>query len=89
MSLEPPEVASASRRRPLPALYLTSVLSDVYLAMLAINSDLCPTDDAPICKPLPEFKAVVNHNTGRFLMMAALQPVLSQSRNETVSDFSG
>jgi hypothetical protein len=68
------------------------VLSDVHLAMLAINSDLCPTDEAPICKPLPEFKADVNHNAGRFLMMENSQrfhPALSQARNGTVAHSSG
>jgi hypothetical protein len=68
------------------------VLSDVHLAMLAINSDLCPSDEAPICKPLPEFKADVIHKTGRFLMMENSQrfnPALSQSRNGTVAHSSG
>jgi hypothetical protein len=68
------------------------VLSDVHLVMLAINSDLCPTDEAPICKPLPEFRADVNHNTGHFLMMENSQrfnPALSQSRNGTVAHSSG
>ena len=65
VSLEPPEVASASRRRSVPELYLTRVLSDVHPATLAINSEPCPADEAPICKPLPEVKANVIHNTGR------------------------
>jgi hypothetical protein len=68
------------------------VLSYVYLAMLAINSDLCLTDEAPICKPLPEFKADFIHNTGLFLMMENAQrfnSALSQSRNEAVSHSSG
>jgi hypothetical protein len=67
------------------------MLSDVHLAMLAINSDLCPTDE-PICKTLPEVKANVIHNTGRFLMMENSQrfnPALSQSRNGTVAHSSG
>jgi hypothetical protein len=75
-----------------PALYLTRVQSDVRLAMLAINSDLRPTDEAPIWKCLPEFKADVIHNTGRFLMIEnsrRFNPALSQLRNGTVSHSAG
>jgi hypothetical protein len=45
------------------------------MALLTTKPGLCPTDAARICKPLPEFKADVDFNTGRFLVMdnAALQ----------------
>jgi pimeloyl-ACP methyl ester carboxylesterase len=68
MSLEPPEVAIPSLRS-LLSMDLTPVLSDIHVPVLAINSDLTPTDQGRIRKALPGFKADVIPNTDHFLMM--------------------
>lgn len=78
MSLEPPEVALPS----LEALLATDfavVLRDVHVPVLAINSDLSPTDVGRIRKLIPGFTAEVIPHTGHFLMMqdpARFNPVL-------------
>ncbi len=68
MSLEPPEVAIPSLQA-LLSLDLTGVLNQVHVPVLAINSDLTPTDEARIRKSLPGFKADVIPHTSHFLMM--------------------
>jgi len=78
MSLEPPQVAIASMQS-LLAMNLTALLPDIHVPVLAINSDLNPTDEARIRKYLPDFKVDVLEHTGHFLMMEAPQrfnPVL-------------
>jgi pimeloyl-ACP methyl ester carboxylesterase len=78
MSLEPEKVAIASMQS-LLSMDFTPVLADIHVPVLAINSDLEPTDQARIRKFLPGFKADVLEHTGHFLMMEAPQrfnPVL-------------
>jgi pimeloyl-ACP methyl ester carboxylesterase len=61
------------------AMDFASVLPDIHVPVMAINSDLGPTDEARIRKFLPDFKADVLEHTGHFLMMEAPQrfnPVL-------------
>lgn len=72
MSLEPPEVGIASMQA-LLGLDLAPVLADIHVPVLAINSDLAPTDAARIRKSLPDFKADVLAHTGHFLMLEAPQ----------------
>ncbi|HEY3784256.1 MAG TPA: alpha/beta hydrolase [Steroidobacteraceae bacterium] len=72
MSLEPPEVAVSSMQD-LLGMDLTSVLADIHVPVMAINSDLAPTDEARIRKSLPGFKADVLPHTGHFLMMEVPQ----------------
>jgi pimeloyl-ACP methyl ester carboxylesterase len=80
MSLEPPEVGVASMR----ALLLTDlapVVADIHIPVLAINSDLAPTDEARIRKSLPDFKAEVVPHSSHFLMMddaRRFNPILLQ-----------
>jgi len=74
MSLEPPEVAVPSMQS-LLAMDFASVLPDIHVPVLAINSDLAPTDEARIRKFLPDFKADVLIHTGHFLMLEAPQRV--------------
>jgi pimeloyl-ACP methyl ester carboxylesterase len=68
MSLEPPAVAVPSLQS-LLALDFGALLPDIHVPVLAINSDLGPTDEARIRKQLPGFKADVLEHTGVFLMM--------------------
>jgi pimeloyl-ACP methyl ester carboxylesterase len=68
MSLEPPAVGVASLQS-LLALDFSTLLPDIHVPVLAINSDLGPTDEARIRKQLPGFKADVLEHTGNFLMM--------------------
>jgi pimeloyl-ACP methyl ester carboxylesterase len=46
-----------------------TVLPDIKVPVLAINSDLGATDDARIRKALPTFKSDVIPHTSHFLMM--------------------
>ena len=72
MSLEPPEVGVASMR----ALLMTDlapIVADIHIPVLAINSDLAPTDEARIRKSLPDFKAEVVPHSSHFLMMGDAQ----------------
>jgi pimeloyl-ACP methyl ester carboxylesterase len=78
MSLEPQQVAVASMQA-LLAMDFAAVLSDIHVPVLAINSDLSPTDEARIRRFLPDFKADVLEHTGHFVMLEAPQrfnPVL-------------
>ena len=78
MSLEPPAVGVPSLES-LLSMDFTKLLPDIHVPVLAINSDLGPTDVARIRKSLPNFKADVLEHTGHFLMMEAPQrfnPVL-------------
>ena len=78
MSLEPPEVGVASMRA-LLSTDLAPVVADIHVPVLAINSDLEPTDVARIRKSLPDFKAEVIPHASHFLMMDDVQrfnPVL-------------
>jgi pimeloyl-ACP methyl ester carboxylesterase len=78
MSLEPQQVAVPSMRA-LLAMDFAGVVSDIHVPVLAINSDLSPTDEARIRKSLPDFKVDVVEHTGHFLMMEVPQrfnPVL-------------
>lgn len=78
MSLEPPAVGVPSLES-LLSMDFTRLLPDIHVPVLAINSDLGPTDVARIRKSLPGFKADVLEHTGHFLMMEAPQrfnPVL-------------
>ena len=68
MSLEPAEVGIASMQS-LLAMDFNAVLTDIHVPVLAINSDLGPTDETRIRKQLPGFKADVLEHTGHFLMM--------------------
>jgi pimeloyl-ACP methyl ester carboxylesterase len=68
MSLEPPTVGVPSLQS-LLAMDFATLLPDIHVPVLAINSDLGPTDEARIRKQLPGFKADVLEHTGHFLMM--------------------
>jgi pimeloyl-ACP methyl ester carboxylesterase len=68
MSLEPPEVAVASLQA-LLSMDFATVLPNIHVPVLAINSDLGATDEARIRKSLPDFKAEIIPHTGHFLMM--------------------
>jgi sigma-B regulation protein RsbQ len=78
MSLEPPAVGLPSLQS-LLSMDFTTLLPDIHVPVLAINSDLSPTDEKRIRKYLPDFKADVLEHTGHFLMMEVPQrfnPVL-------------
>jgi pimeloyl-ACP methyl ester carboxylesterase len=78
MSLEPPQVGVPSLQS-LLTMDFTTLLPDIHVPVLAINSDLSPTDETRIRKSLPDFKADVLDHTGHFLMMEVPQrfnPVL-------------
>jgi pimeloyl-ACP methyl ester carboxylesterase len=68
MSLEPPEVGVPSLEA-LLSMDFNTVLPAIKVPVLAINSDLGPTDEARIRKSLPSFKAEVIPHTSHFLMM--------------------
>ncbi len=78
MSLEPPEVALPSLEALLATDFAT-VLRNVHVPVLAINSDLTPTDVGRIARVIPGFSAEVIPHTGHFLMLedpARFNPVL-------------
>jgi pimeloyl-ACP methyl ester carboxylesterase len=78
MSLASPAVAVASMQA-LLSTDLAPVVADIHVPVMAINSDLAPTDEARIRKSLPDFKADVIPHTSHFLMMDDVQrfnPVL-------------
>jgi pimeloyl-ACP methyl ester carboxylesterase len=80
MSLEQPEVAIPAMQS-LLKMDITALLPELSMPIVAINSDLSPTDEARIKKVLPSFKAIVLPKTGHFLMMEAadrFNPVLMQ-----------
>jgi pimeloyl-ACP methyl ester carboxylesterase len=68
MSLEPPEVAIPSLQA-LLSMDFATVLPDIHVPVLAINSDMGTTDEKRIRKLLPTFKAEVIPHTSHFLMM--------------------
>jgi pimeloyl-ACP methyl ester carboxylesterase len=68
MSLEPPDVGVASLEA-LLSMDFKTVLPDIKVPVLAINSDLGTTDDARIRKALPTFESDVIPHTSHFLMM--------------------
>jgi pimeloyl-ACP methyl ester carboxylesterase len=68
MSLEPPEVGVPSLEA-LLSMDFKTVLPDIKVPVLAINSDLGATDEARIRKSLPSFKSDVVPHTSHFLMM--------------------
>lgn len=68
MSLEPPEVGVPSLQA-LLSMDFNTVLPDIHVPVMAINSDLGATDEARIRKSLPGFKADVIPHTSHFLMM--------------------
>jgi pimeloyl-ACP methyl ester carboxylesterase len=68
MSLEPPEVAIPSLQA-LLSMDFATVLPDIHVPVLAINSDLGATDEKRIRKLLPTFKAEIIPHTSHFLMM--------------------
>jgi pimeloyl-ACP methyl ester carboxylesterase len=68
MSLEPPDVGVPSLQS-LLSMDFATVLPNIHVPVLAINSDLGATDEARIRKSLPDFKAEVIPHTGHFLMM--------------------
>lgn len=68
MSLEPPDVAVASLEA-LLGMDFASVLPAIHVPVMAINSDLLPTDERRIRRFLPDFTADVLPHTGHFLMM--------------------
>jgi pimeloyl-ACP methyl ester carboxylesterase len=72
MSLEPPQVAVPSLQA-LLGMDFKSMLPDIHVPVMAINSDLGATDEARIRKSLPDFKAEVIPHTGHFLMMEVPQ----------------
>ena len=78
MSLEPRQVAIPTLQS-LLTLDFNTLLPDIQVPVLAINSDLSPTDEVRIRKALPGFKVEVLEHTGHFLMMEVPQrfnPVL-------------
>lgn len=68
MSLEPPEVGVPSLQA-LLSMDFKTVLPEIHVPVLAINSDLGATDAARIRKSLPGFKADIIPHTSHFLMM--------------------
>lgn len=78
MSLEPPAVGVPSLES-LLSMDFTRLLPDIHVPVIAINSDLGPTDIPRIRKSLPGFQADILEHTGHFLMMEVPQrfnPVL-------------
>jgi pimeloyl-ACP methyl ester carboxylesterase len=68
MSLEPPDVAIPSLQA-LLSMDFATVLPDIHVPVLAINSDMGTTDEKRIRKLLPTFKADIIPHTSHFLMM--------------------
>jgi pimeloyl-ACP methyl ester carboxylesterase len=68
MSRQSPTVGVASMEA-LLSTDLAPIVADIHVPVLAINSDLEPTDEARIRKALPDFKAEVIPHTSHFLMM--------------------
>jgi pimeloyl-ACP methyl ester carboxylesterase len=86
MSLEPPEVGVPSLQA-LLSMDFKTVLPDIKVPVLAINSDLGVTDVARIRKSLPAFKADVIAHTSHFLMMEVpdeFNPLLLQDIDNLV-----
>jgi pimeloyl-ACP methyl ester carboxylesterase len=88
MSLEPPEVAIPSLQA-LLSMDFKSVLPDIRVPVLAINSDLGGTDEGRIRKSLPTFTAEVIPHTSHFLMMEVpdkFNPLLLRDIDTLVRD---
>jgi pimeloyl-ACP methyl ester carboxylesterase len=88
MSLEPPEVAVPSLEA-LLSMDFQTVLPDIKVPVLAINSDLGATDEARIRKALPTFKSDVIAHTSHFLMMEVpdeFNPILMRDIDTLVRD---
>jgi pimeloyl-ACP methyl ester carboxylesterase len=88
MSLEPPDVGVASLEA-LLSMDFKTVLPDIKVPVLAINSDLGATDDARIRKALPTFKSDVIPHTSHFLMMEVpdkFNPILMRDIDTLVRD---
>jgi pimeloyl-ACP methyl ester carboxylesterase len=80
MSLASPAVAVASMQA-LLSTDLAPIVADIHVPVMAINSDLEPTDLARIRKSLPDFSAQVIPHSSHFLMMddaPRFNPVLLQ-----------
>ncbi len=88
MSLEPPEVGVPSLEA-LLSMDFKTVLPDIKVPVLAINSDLGATDEARIRKSLPAFEAEVIPHTSHFLMMEVpdkFNPLLLRDIDTLVTD---
>jgi pimeloyl-ACP methyl ester carboxylesterase len=88
MSLEPPDVGVASLVA-LLSMDFNTVLPDIKVPVLAINSDLGTTDEARIRKSLPTFHAEVIPHTSHFLMMEVpdeFNPLLLRNIDTLVRD---
>ena len=88
MSLEPPEVAVPSLEA-LLSVDFNTILPDIKVPVLAINSDLGATDETRIHKSLPTFKSEVIPHTSHFLMMEVpdkFNPVLMRDIETIVSN---
>jgi pimeloyl-ACP methyl ester carboxylesterase len=68
MSLEPPDVAIPSLQA-LLSMDFATVLPNIHVPVMAINSDLGATDEKRIRKSLPGFRADIIRHTSHFLMM--------------------
>jgi pimeloyl-ACP methyl ester carboxylesterase len=87
MSLEPQEVAIPSLQS-LLSMDFATVLPQIHVPVMAINSDLGATDEKRIRKLLPAFKADVIPHTSHFLMMEApdkFNPILLSDIETLVS----
>jgi pimeloyl-ACP methyl ester carboxylesterase len=88
MSLEPPEVGVPSLEA-LLSMDFKTVLPQIRIPVLAINSDLGATDEARIRKSLPTFKAEIIPHTSHFLMMEVpdeFNPLLFRDIDTLVRD---
>jgi pimeloyl-ACP methyl ester carboxylesterase len=86
MSLEPPDVAIPSLQA-LLSMDFATVLPDIHVPVLAINSDMRTTDEKRIRKLLPTFKADIIPHTSHFLMMEVpdkFNPILLRDIEELV-----
>jgi pimeloyl-ACP methyl ester carboxylesterase len=87
MSLEPAEVAIPSLQA-LLSMDFATVLPQVHVPVMAINSDLGETDEKRIRKSLPGFKADIIPHSSHFLMMekpAEFNPLLLRDIDTLVS----
>lgn len=88
MSLEPPEVAVPSLQA-LLSLDFKTLLPQVHVPVLAINSDLGATDESRIRQSIPGFHATVIPHTSHFLMMEVpdkFNPILLRDIDTLVRD---
>lgn len=88
MSLEPPEVGVPSLEA-LLSMDFKTLLPQIRIPVLAINSDLGATDEARIRKSLPTFKSEIIPHTSHFLMMEVpdkFNPLLFRDIDTLVRD---